>query len=129
MENEKNRLQFKMTVDKSNQSPRCTVYYNGKNYGSTAGVGYDLKGVCLSHFIKRRFLAQLKRLDATGINGFQFYNIKTKTWHQNYQQNYKILLDGSYGFASMEEVMERLGYTLIFEKETKASSWYELKEI
>lgn len=130
MEKEEDILQFKKIVDSYNGIPRLIVYFNGKNYGSvSSNRGDDLKGMCLEKFIKRRFMAKIRDIDANGIEGFAFYDVHTGSYYDQYQPNFKIKLDGREGFSEMEKVLERLGYKLVFYKEGKTSVWYKMKRI
>lgn len=122
------KLQFKFTTDKGNGWKRCTIFVNGKNYGSTAGGNYDLKGVALGNFMKRKFLTEFKKLDATDLYGLEFVDPASGKRYNTWKRNYRISLDGAKGFDTMVEVLEALGYILNYNKETKASVWYTMEK-
>lgn len=130
IEEEPVKIIFSQAIDSNYGLPRMKIQANKQYYGSVlSNKGHDLKGLCLEKFIKRRFMTKLREIDANGIEGFAFYDVRTGSYYDQYQPNFKIKLDGREGFSEMIKVLERLGYELVFFKDNKSSVVYEMRKI
>jgi hypothetical protein len=105
MENKiEKRFQFKITKDR-NGKDRCTLYVDGKNFGS-ATRGEDLKAVVLKEYIKRTFYQELRKR-------FPF------VLATNEETTFTVLVG----------VLICFGYSLGYVKNNLASEWYALNKI
>lgn len=130
-------LEFKWTTSKGRDTYGyniCSLYVDGKKVTSCNGGGYDMKGTCLGEFIKMQFLEDLKKLPANygsgdnhrGFYGLVFYNPKTGNRKPEFEEGFKVSLDGACGFSSMERVLNAIGYKIKYISQSKNRSMYLL---
>lgn len=99
-------LHFKWTVSKGRDTYGyniCTLYVDGRKVAKTTGGGYDMKGTVLGDWVGEAFQDELQRLklDRKEYYGLSFYEGK-------------YYIDGACGFSSVQKIVERLGYRLVW---------------
>ena len=115
----------------------CTLKnMRGDSMGFRAGGGgYDKRGSVLAGFIKLHFEEELKRLPTNygsgdskkGFYGLRFFNTKTNKSQHRYSKNCRVGLDGACGMSSMERILEKIGFKLVFVMEDKNQDVYKLE--
>lgn len=134
---------FKTFTFKWSNSGVCRIYdkRNDKTEFVAGGYGYDKKGDVLGQFINLYFSNELKKLTADnggeafrkriGYYGLNHYNKNAKSHKRRYLKkatnNTISYVDGSCGFNSMECILRKIGFKLIFIRETKNEIIYILK--
>lgn len=134
------KLRFVWTTDEQTQYNRCSLKdANDKTLNSNAGGGYDMKGTALGDFINTQFNELIKKLPADrggrlnrvreGFYGLIHYNErggKKTTFLKRSNDRTVSWVDGGCGFASMERILKKIGFSLEYTKETKNTIQYVL---
>jgi hypothetical protein len=134
------KLRFVWTTDQNTGYNRCSLKdANGQTLNSNAGGGYDMKGTALGNFINTHFNELIKKLPADrggrlnrvqeGFYGLIHYNKrggKKTTFLKRSNDRTVSWVDGGCGFSSMERILNKIGFSMKFTKETKNTVQYVL---
>ena len=137
------KLRFVWTTDQNTGYNRCSLKdANGRTLNSNAGGGYDMKGTALGEFINTHFYELIEKLPSDrggrldrvqdGFYGVRHYNgigkKGTKYPFLLKRSNERTVswVDGGCGFSSMERILEKIGFSLEYTKETKNTVQYVL---
>ena len=113
-------------------SHKCWLYDRADNVlGSAGGGGYDKQGTAFGQFLMLHFMEELKKLNSEEFYGLSHYNPnKTKNRYQKKSsKNTRTHVDGACGFNCMVDILNRIGFDLVFVKETKWDTFYILTEL
>jgi len=105
----------------------CTLKdKRGNKINSNCGGGYDMKGTALGDFINEYFYDQIRKLDASKFYGLTHYGKNYKRLKHASKLG-KSYVDGGCGFSSMSRILEKIGFSLEFIKETHNEIIYNLR--
>jgi hypothetical protein len=111
-------------------SHKCWLYDRNDNVlGSAGGGGYDKQGTALGQFMNTYLNDELKKINSTDYYGITHWNKVTKKSQNRASKNTKTYVDGGCGFQSMTDILNKIGFTLVFVKETKWETFYIMEEL
>ena len=109
---------------------KCWLYDRNDNVlGSAGGCGYDKKGTAFGEFLISHFSEELKKINAKDFYGLSHYNNQTKKYQDRASKHTKTYVDGACGFNCMEDILNKIGFNLVFVKDTKWDTFYTLEEL
>lgn len=88
----------------------CTLREYGQKIARCNGGGYDMAGTVFAEWVKVHFAAELEKLAADDFFALDFFDPIAKKHRKHFRSGYKICLDGGCGFASIERVLEKIGF-------------------
>tara|TARA_R110002153_G_scaffold36785_1_gene108537 strand:+ start:437 stop:898 length:462 start_codon:yes stop_codon:yes gene_type:complete len=111
-------------------SHKCWLYDRNDNVlGSAGGGGYDKKGTALGQFMNTYLNDELKKINSTDYYGITHWNKVTKKRQNRASKHTKTYVDGGCGFQSMQDILCKIGFSLVFVKETKWETFYIMEEL
>ena len=88
-----------------------------------------MRGVCLGYLIEKYkpFKQGLVRCKPSDFYGLKFYDEKARKKRKQYNPGNKIIIDGSCGFSSMQNILSSLGFYLVQIEDTTNVDRYIIK--
>ena len=115
-------LEFKWSVSRARDTYGyniCSLWIHTEDgrekVASTCGGVYDMRGRCFGNWIAeyKPFKPGLVRLKPRDFYGLKFYDEKARKSRKQYNPGNKIIIDGRWGFSSMESILYALGFYLV----------------
>ena len=111
-------------------SHKCWLYDRNDNVlGSAGGGGYDKQGTALGQFMNTYLNDELKKINSTDYYGITHWNKVTKKRQNKASKHTKTYVDGGCGFQSMQDILCKIGFNIIFVKSTTWDKFYMLEEL
>ena len=111
-------------------SHKCWLYDRNDNVlGSAGGGGYDKKGTAFGQFLMSHFAEELKKINAKDYYGLSHYNKRTKKFQDRASKHTSTRVDGGCGFGCMQDILNKIGFNIIFVKEDSWNCYYLMEEL
>lgn len=134
------RLMFKWTISRGCDTfgyNICSLYVNEEKATNCKGGGYDMRGTVLADWMEETFPDQLKKLKGNsgsgdvsgGFYGLHFYNPSDKVYkmRKTAGKGCQAVLDGGCGIQSMENILHKIGFKIVWVGGTKNQTNYMLE--